>query len=192
MTEASARDANSFVYAVILRSVLVGGEHDGMEEFLLGVRLLLMLSIANLAPILLFRLSGRRPGARLDGGLDFFDHRPLLGPSKTVRGVAAAVAATALVGTLLGFSPRLGAVVGGCSMLGDALSSFCKRRLGIPASAKATGLDQIPEALLPLLFVADSLSLSAIQVAAITLAFFALEIPVSRLLFRMGVRDHPH
>lgn len=163
-----------------------------MDEFLVGVRLLLMLSIANLAPILLFRLSGRRPGVRLDGGLDFFDRRPLLGPSKTVRGAAAAIAAAALVAPLLDFSPRLGAVVGGCSMLGDALSSFCKRRLAIPSSARATGLDQIPEALLPLLVIADSLSLSVVQIAAITLAFFALEIPISRLLFRMGVRDHPH
>lgn len=163
-----------------------------MDEFLLGVRLLLMLSIANLAPILLFRLSGRRPGARLDGGLRFFDRRPLLGPSKTVRGAAAAIAAAALVAPLLGFSPRLGAVIGGCSMLGDALSSFCKRRLDIPSSGKATGLDQIPEALLPLLAIANALSLSVVQIAAITLAFFALEIPMSRLLFRMGVRDHPH
>ena len=163
-----------------------------MDELLLGARLLLLLSIANLSPILLFSLSGRRPGARLDGGLCFFDRRPLLGPSKTVRGVAAAVAAAALVAPLLGFTPYLGAVVGGCSMLGDALSSFCKRRLGLPASAKATGLDQIPEALVPLLVVADSLSLSMIQIAAITLAFFALEIPTSWLLFRMGLRDHPH
>lgn len=163
-----------------------------MDELLLGVRLLLILSVANLAPILLFRLSGRRPGAPLDGGLRFFDHRPLLGPSKTVRGVAGAVAAAALVAPLLGFSPRLGAVIGGVSMLGDALSSFCKRRLDIPSSGKATGLDQIPEALLPLLAVAGSLSLSAVQVAAITFAFFALEIPTSRLLFRLGLRDHPH
>lgn len=163
-----------------------------MDKFFLGVHLLLLLSIANLAPILLYRLAGRQPGARLDGGLDFFDRRPLLGPSKTVRGVAAAVVATALVAPLLGFSPSLGAVVGGFSMLGDALSSFCKRRLGLPASAKATGLDQIPEALLPLLVVAAPLSLSPVQIAAVTFAFFALEIPISRLLFRLGLRDHPH
>lgn len=163
-----------------------------MDEFLLGVRLLLILSIANLAPIVAFRLSGRRPGARLDGGLEFFDHRPLLGPSKTVRGVLAAIAAAAIVAPLLGFSPRLGAVVGGFSMLGDALSSFCKRRLDIQSSAKATGLDQIPEALLPLLVVADPLSLSMGQIATITVAFFALETPMSRLLFRLGVRDHPY
>lgn len=179
-------------HAVILSSVVAGGEYDCMDEFLLGTRLLVMLSVANLAPILLFRLSGRRPGVRLDGGLDFCDHWPLLGPSKTVRGVFGAITAAALVAPLLGFSPRLGVVVGACSMLGDALSSFCKRRLGIPASAKATGLDQIPEALLPLLVVAESLSLSAVQIAAVTLAFFVLEIPMSRLLFRFGVRDHPY
>ena len=186
------RNENSFVYAVILNLIVAGGERDGMDEFLLSARLLLMLSVANLAPIVAFRLSGRRPGVRLDGGLDFFDRRPLLGPSKTVRGVVAAIGAAAIVAPLLGFSPRLGAVVGGFSMLGDALSSFCKRRCDIPSSAKATGLDQIPEALLPLLFVADDLMLSTAQIAAVTLAFFALEIPMSRLLFRLGVRDHPH
>ncbi len=163
-----------------------------MDEFLLGVRLLLILSIANLAPIVAFRLSGRLPGVRLDGGLEFFDHRPLLGPSKTVRGVVAAVGAATIAAPLLGFSPSLGAVVGSFSMLGDALSSFCKRRLGIPSSEKATGLDQIPEALLPLLVVADALLLSTLQIALVTLAFFALENPISRLLFWLGIRDQPY
>jgi len=79
-------DAKSFGYVAILRCIVAGGERNGMEEFLLGVRLLMMLSVANLAPIVVFRLRGRQPGARLDGGLNFFDRRPLLGPSKTVRG----------------------------------------------------------------------------------------------------------
>jgi CDP-2,3-bis-(O-geranylgeranyl)-sn-glycerol synthase len=77
-------------------------------------------------------------------------------------------------------------------MLGDALSSFVKRRLGISSSGRATGLDQIPEALLPLLVVRATLGLSALQIAAITLAFFALEIPLARLSFWLGLRNRPY
>ena len=78
------------------------------------------------------------------------------------------------------------------AMVGDALSSFIKRRLDIPSSGKATGIDQIPEALLPLLAVHGVLGLSLLQVAAITALFFALEIPLARLFFRFGMRDRPY
>jgi CDP-2,3-bis-(O-geranylgeranyl)-sn-glycerol synthase len=77
-------------------------------------------------------------------------------------------------------------------MVGDALSSFVKRRLGITPSGRATGIDQIPEALLPLLVIRGTLGLSWLQVAVITLVFFALEIPLARLLFRLGLRDRPY
>ena len=77
-------------------------------------------------------------------------------------------------------------------MLGDALSSFVKRRLNIASGGRATGIDQIPEALLPLLVVRGALGLSLPEVAAITLVFFVLEIPLARLFFRLGLRDRPH
>jgi CDP-2,3-bis-(O-geranylgeranyl)-sn-glycerol synthase len=102
------------------------------------------------------------------------------------------VAGTALVAALLGLSIGLGALVGVLSMLGDALSSFVKRRLGIAVSGRATGIDQIPEALLPLLVLRGSLDLSWLQVAAITLAFFVLEMPLAWLAFRLGLRDRPY
>ena len=77
-------------------------------------------------------------------------------------------------------------------MLGDALSSFVKRRLNIASSGRATGIDQIPEALLPLIVIRGVLELSLPEVAAITLAFFVLEMPLARLFFRLGLRDRPY
>lgn len=77
-------------------------------------------------------------------------------------------------------------------MLGDALSSFVKRRIGIASSGRATGLDQIPEALLPLLAVYTTLGLTYLEVVSITLAFFLLEIPAAWLSFRLGLRDRPY
>lgn len=85
-----------------------------------------------------------------------------------------------------------GALIGAGAMLGDALSSFIKRRLGSAPSSRATGLDQIPEAMLPLLAVQSTLGLTLWQIAAITIAFFLLEIPLARLFHRLGLRDRPY
>ena len=66
--------------------------HDyRMEDIWLGLRLLLLLGAANTAPIVIKRVLGGRWNAPLDAGLRFVDGRPLLGPSKTVRGLVAAV-----------------------------------------------------------------------------------------------------
>jgi hypothetical protein len=155
----------------------------------LALKLLLVLAAANTAPIMVKRWLGARGAVPLDGGLHFFDGRPLLGPSKTVRGVAAAVAAAAAASALLGLPALVGAQMGLAAMAGDALSSFFKRRLGVPSSGRATGLDQIPEALLPLLVVRSGLGLSAALVAGITAAFVVLEIPLARLWHRLGLRE---
>ena len=163
-----------------------------MDDLWLGVRVLAVLGAANTAPIVVKHLLGTRWSAPLDAGLRFVDGQPLLGPSKTVRGLIAAVAAASLAAALLDLSAAVGAAMGALAMVGDALSSFVKRRLGIAPSGRATGVDQVPEALLPLLVVRGALSLSLWQVAAITLVFFALEIPLAWLMFRLGLRDRPY
>jgi len=163
-----------------------------MDGIWLGLRLLLLLGVANSAPIAARRLLADRWAAPLDGGLNFVDGRPLLGPGKTIRGVAVAVAATALASWALGMSPQVGALLGAVSMAGDALASFVKRRLGVAPSGRATGLDQVPESLLPLLAVQGMLDLSAVQILAVTIAFFILEIPLARWAFRLGLRERPY
>lgn len=163
-----------------------------MEELLDAIPLLLLLGTANGAPILARRLLGDRWAWPIDGGLRFVDGRPLLGRGKTWRGLAVATAATACVAPVFGISPSLGAALGATSMAGDALSSFLKRRLGLESGAQCHGLDQVPEALLPLLVVAAPLGLTALQIAGVTLVFYALELPLARLLFRLGIRERPY
>jgi CDP-2,3-bis-(O-geranylgeranyl)-sn-glycerol synthase len=163
-----------------------------MEQLWLSFRLLLLLGAANAAPVIATRLLDPRWRAPLDGGLRFFDGRPLLGPSKTIRGAIAAIAATALAAPVLGIPLPLGALIGAAAMAGDALSSFTKRRLAIASSGQATGLDQIPESLLPLFAVQSQLDLSLFQILGITIAFFALEIPLARLSYRLGIRKTPY
>jgi len=163
-----------------------------MDATWLGLRLLLLLGVANSAPIVARRLLGDRWAAPLDFGLNFADGRPLLGPGKTIRGVAVAVVATALAALAVDVAPSAGALIGAVSMAGDALASFVKRRLGVAPSGRATGLDQVPESLLPLLAVQGQLDLSMAQILAITAAFFVLEIPLARWAFRIGLRDRPY
>ncbi len=175
-----------------LRFGLTSRQQDLMDNLWLSVRLLLLLAAANGAPLLAKRLFGTRWSAPLDGGYRFFDGRPLLGPSKTVRGLVAAVATSTLLAVVLQLPAGWGALMGAAAMLGDALSSFAKRRLGVAPSGRATGIDQIPEALLPLLVVQQAFGLTGLQIVLITLVFFLLEIPLARLFFRLGVRDQPY
>jgi CDP-2,3-bis-(O-geranylgeranyl)-sn-glycerol synthase len=160
--------------------------------FWLGLRLLLLLAAANIAPIAAKRWLGGRWSTPLDGGLHFVDGRPLLGPSKTVRGTVAAVIAATASAAALGVPIAAGALIGVTAMAGDALASFAKRRLGVPPSGRATVLDQLPESLLPLLAVQDMLQLPATLILGVTLAFFVLEMPLARWSYRLGLRDHPY
>ena len=120
---------------------------------------LLMLLVANGTPVLAGHLLGGRLARPVDGGRLAPDGRPWLGVSKTVRGVLLSVAATAAFAAALDLGWSTGGVFGALAMGGDLLSSFIKRRLGLAPSSRAPGLDQIPEALLPLSGCAVALGL---------------------------------
>jgi hypothetical protein len=71
-------------------------------------------------------------------------------------------------------------------------SSFLKRRLNLPPSSQALGLDQIPESLFPMLACRGALSLTAADVALGVAIFFGGELVLSRLLYRVHLRDVPY
>jgi len=155
-------------------------------------QLLILLSLANGSPVIAKRIFGENYAAPIDGNTRFVDKRPLLGPSKTIRGVVVSLLVTALGAMLLGFQFWLGLLVASAAMAGDLLSSFLKRRLRLAPSSKATGLDQIPESLFPLLACRSVLSLTWIDIAVGCAIFFAGEILLSRFFFWLRLRDHPY
>jgi hypothetical protein len=163
-----------------------------MTDPLLLFRVLVLLGVANGVPVLATRLCRHRFAAPLDGGVQFLDGEPIFGPSKTIRGVVASIIVTALIGLVLGFDVTIGATLAGLSMLGDLLSSFVKRRLGLTVHAQALGLDQIPEALLPLLVLRESLGLNWGDIVFATLAFLLLGLLLSRVLYKIGIREQPY
>lgn len=156
------------------------------------LKLLVLLVIANGVPILGKKIFGTTFSHRLDGGIKLRDGHPLFGPSKTVRGAVLSIAATTLAAPTLGFDWTDGALIAALAMIGDLASSFIKRRLGRPPSSMALGLDQIPESLLPTLVCKARLGLTAWDIAGVVFGFILLELLLSRLLFRLHLRDQPY
>lgn len=155
-------------------------------------QILALLAVANGTPVLAHRLLHDRWAWPLDGSLRFVDGRPVLGASKTVRGIVVALALTTGVAPLVGVTPIVGLSAAGVAMIGDLLSSFTKRRLGLPPSSRAVGLDQIPESLLPALACRSSLGLGAGDMVVVTAIFLVGEIVLSRLLYRWHIRERPY
>jgi len=156
------------------------------------IRLLFLLTLANGAPVLAKKLLGGRFSLPVDTGATAPDHQALFGSSKTLRGVLLSVLLTAVGGRVLGLPFGTGALIASGAMAGDLFSSFCKRRLRLPTSSRALGLDQVPESLFPLLLCRRSLSLNVLDILLIVAGFFASELAISKVLYRFHLRDRPY
>lgn len=161
-------------------------------QWLSDLKLLALIGIANGVPILLQKILGSRFAFPVDGGTRLADGEPLFGHSKSVRGIALAVLSAIAAAEFVGLGWSVGALAGVMSMLGDMASSFTKRRMKLPPSSMALGLDQVPESLLPAFACAPLLRLAALDISLVVGAFFALELLVSRFLFWLHVRERPY
>jgi CDP-diglyceride synthetase len=153
---------------------------------------LALLALANGAPVIAKRTLRGWFDWPLDANIEFVDGRPLFGRSKTWRGIVAAVLITAGCASVIGVDAGIGATVALTAMAGDVLSSFIKRRLGRPPSSRALGLDQVPESVFPLLVCRHALSLTPLDIAVAGSVFVVGELGLSRLLYKVHVRDEPY
>ena len=156
------------------------------------LKVLVLLMMANGTPVILKRLMGEKFAYPLDAGVRFADGRPVFGPSKTLRGLVSSLIVTTLVAPALGLDWRIGLVVAIAAMVGDLLSSFTKRRIGMSSGGMALGIDQIPESLLPFLAVRGEFDFTGPDMVAGVVVFFVGELVISRILYRLGVREHPY
>ena len=144
--------------------------------------LVLLLIIANGTPALLGLVLGPRWNRPLDNNRQFPDNRPLLGPSKTLRGLFSAIVVTGLLAPLFELSVLEGASFALLAMLGDLCSSFIKRRIGIASSRSVPLLDQIPESILPLWGLQTVLGSSGSEMAFAVAIFIVIDLLLSGLL----------
>jgi CDP-2,3-bis-(O-geranylgeranyl)-sn-glycerol synthase len=159
---------------------------------MLILNVLVLLVLANATPVIARRVLAERFAWPLDGGMQYFDGRPLFGSSKTVRGVVASILVTGAGGALMGLGWKVGVVIGTLSMAGDLFSSFLKRRMKLPPSSRALGLDQVPESLFPLLACQGMLELTVTEIVSVVTIFFLGDVVFSPLFFKWKIRKRPY
>ena len=152
----------------------------------------ILLVLANGAPLIAKKFLGERYSYPLDGNVSFVDSRPVFGRSKTIRGIVLAGVATTAAAPVIGLHWEIGLLVAAFAMAGDLFSSFCKRRLRLPTSSRASRLDQVPEALSPLPACRKLLASTGADIAVCVVMFAAGEIALSRLLYAFRLRDRPY
>jgi hypothetical protein len=150
------------------------------------LKLLFLIVVANLAPIIGQRLLRNRCASPLDCGLRFLDGRPLLGPSKTWRGYMFSIPITSACAWVEGLDMTTGLVFSLAVLLGDSVTSFIKRRLGLISGGHAPGLDQVLESLLPLLVVQHRFDLALSGILGVVMAFIILDL----IFWRYYARPH--
>jgi CDP-diglyceride synthetase len=161
-------------------------------QAILILQLLVLLTVANGTAVIAKKVLADRFAWPVDGGAIFFDGQPIFGPAKTVRGIVLTFVTTPLVACLMGLQWELGIVIAALAMAGDLISSFVKRRMALPSSSMALGLDHIPESLLPLLGSALLLPLNFVDVLAGVTIFCAGALLLSPILYRFNLRDRPY
>ncbi len=149
------------------------------------LKALTLVGVAHSAPWACGYLLGDRFAAPIDAGMMLSDGRRLLGDHKTWRGLIAAMLACALAGALLGYPVALGVVFAAVALAGDAASSFTKRRLRLAPGTECPGLDQIPEALAPLLALSGPLGIGVGGACILTVVFGIAD------LAAIPLRRHP-
>ncbi len=154
--------------------------------------LLLLIIIANGAPILIRQLLNDSFKLAIDFGQKLPDKNRLFGSSKTWRGILAALLATSIAAWLLGYSLETGLLVAFYAILGDLISSFIKRRLSMEPSSMAPLLDQVPESLIPALLMKNTFNLDISSVILLVLIFVIIELVLSHILYKWGLRKRPY
>jgi len=154
--------------------------------------LLILVVVANGSPVIARLLFSSTFSLPVDLGFCFIDGRRILGDSKTWRGILASIVATSVFALFIGYSLVLGAMVAAAAMTGDIFSSFIKRRMGMQSSAMAPFLDQVPESLFPALLLKNTFGLDYGSVLVLVCLFVIIELSLSSLLFKWGIRRRPY
>jgi CDP-diglyceride synthetase len=158
----------------------------------LFLKILTMLLASNGAPILATRLFGSLASTPVDFNRRLGDGNAIFGDSKTWRGLFAALLTACVLALLFSLGLTFGLTFACLVILGDLVSSFIKRRRGLAPSDRSTGLDQLPESLLPALYSCSTLELAWWWALLLSLAFMLSQLLISWPLFLLHIRKRPY
>lgn len=131
--------------------------------------------------------------------------KPVFGPNKTWRGLFVGVALACVLAALqyqvwlppeladksLGFMVILGGTMGLGALIGDALESFFKRRIGRNPGQSWFPFDQIDYVLGGIIFSLPFVRLSLQTYAWILILYFSIHLLTVYGFYKLGVRDRP-
>jgi hypothetical protein len=143
-----------------------------------------LLITANAVPVIVAKLARNRASLPLDFGRVMPDGERLFGSHKTWRGLASGIVACAVLAAYFDLPAWLGAGFAALSLIADACSSAVKRRMRLKPGSEVLGLDQLAEALVPLLVFSKPLGLQAGEIALVTAVFVALDAATAGLRHR--------
>jgi len=150
--------------------------------------------VANATPVIVARVLKRTHP--MDWERRFIDGRRILGDGKSVEGFFSGIASGTAVGLALSYVSALS--VGEAftlslgAMLGDALGSFVKRRLGLERGDPAPLLDQLSFLLVALLMYQLTYGgLDAFVVATLVAVTPLIHLLTNRLAYKLGLKDKP-
>ena len=143
-----------------------------------------LLITANAMPVIVGKLARERGAQPLDFGCVMSDGERLFGSHKTWRGMVSGIVACTLLAVYLGLPAWLGAGFAALSLLADACSSAVKRRMHLKPGSDVLGLDQLAEALVPLLVFSRQLGLQAGEITFVTAGFVVLNVATAGLRHR--------
>ena len=143
-----------------------------------------LLITANAVPVIVGKLARERAAQPLDFGRVTPDGERLFGSHKTWRGLASGILACAALAAYFDLPVWLGAGFAALSLLADACSSAVKRRMRLKPGSEVLGLDQLAEALVPLLVFSGPLGLQAGEITFVTAGFVILDTATAGLRHR--------
>lgn len=143
-----------------------------------------LLITANAVPVIVGKLARERAAQPLDFGRVMSDGERLFGSHKTWRGLASGIVACTLLAIYFHLPAWLGAGFAALSLAADACSSAVKRRMRLKPGSEVLWLDQLAEALVPLLVFCKPLGLQAGEIAFVTAAFIILDAATAGLRHR--------
>jgi CDP-2,3-bis-(O-geranylgeranyl)-sn-glycerol synthase len=183
-----------------------------LHDIGLAIWFFLPAGIANVAPVLAAAVPGLdKWNAPIDGGRQFRG-RPLLGPHKTWRGLAAGILLATLAfllqqmlvsdfdwaqwlaeGVPYASLPAwlLGPLFALGALGGDAVESFFKRRRGLESGAAWLGFDQLDYIIGAIILTLPVVRLEIIQYLWAVVVWLAIHLASSYIGWLMGLKKQP-